>query len=258
MDTQSKVNDTIQQRLKIRKVRIVDPFLWISKGWQDLWQHPSASIAYGVMVSVMGALILLFASNHIYLIAAAISGFLLTGPFLSIGLCELSRRKEHGQSLSFDDSLTIFDANRAPLRNFSTTLLVISALWFILSGLVLFVLFGDVVPSFKDSLWGNVLDSVSLQQVSLYLIVGGILACIVFVLSVVSIPAIIDRHLTAQEAMLLSMHVVVRNLPVMIIWAGLIVVLTAIGFISFLLGMIIIYPLLGHATWYAYRDLIEH
>jgi len=253
----SNVNTIIQDRFEIRKAELVRPFFWLGRGWQDLWKNPSASIAHGVMVAMMGAVILLFASSHIYMIATVISGFLLAGPFMSIGLCELSRQQENEQSLSFDDSLSVLASNRVPLGNFSTTLLVISVLWFTLSGLVLFAFFGDIAPSIKDSLWDDFMYMVSPEQVLLYIVVGSILACIVFALSVVSIPAIIDSHVQALDAMLLSIHVVVCNFPVMIIWAALIVILTAIGFLSYLLGMVIIYPLLGHATWHAYRDLVE-
>jgi len=257
MSMLSSVNSTIQNRLTIRKAGFASPFSWLSRGWRDLWQHPRVSLAYGGIISAMGVVILLFASTHIYLIATAISGFLLAGPFLAIGLCELSRRQEQGQSLSFDDSLSVFNSNKAALAYFSAALLIISILWFILSSLVVLALFGDVAPSIKDTLWGDFLNMVSHQQLLLYLLIGGILACVVFALSVVSIPVIIDSHATAQEAILLSIQVVIINLPIMIIWASLIVALTAIGFMSYLLGMIIIYPLLGHATWHAYRDLIE-
>ncbi|MBL1321340.1 MAG: DUF2189 domain-containing protein [Methylophaga sp.] len=257
MSIQNYTNSTIQHQFEIHKVGLAQPFLWLARGWQDLWQRPWVSIAYGLMVTMMGVVILLFASTHIYLIAAAISGFLLAGPFMSTGLCELSRQHEHGQSVGFDDSLNVLASKITPIKHFSATLLIISILWFILSSLALFAVFGDASPSINASVWSSFLEIVSLQQVLLYLVVGGILACIVFALSVVSIPAIIDSDVTALDAMLLSVQVVAQNFFAMIIWASLIFVLTAIGFISYLLGMIVIFPLLGHATWHAYRDLVE-
>lgn len=96
MNIQSNINNMMHTQAEVRNLQLMKPFLWLHKGWQDLVQHPRTSIAYGVMVSLMGAVILLFASNHIYLLAVAISGFLLVGPFLSIGLCELSRQQERG------------------------------------------------------------------------------------------------------------------------------------------------------------------
>jgi uncharacterized membrane protein len=83
-----------------------------------------------------------------------------------------------------------------------------------------------------------------------------VLAVIVFAVSVVSVPLIIDRHATASDAIRASLRATVRNLPAMLVWAALIVVLTALGFATLLAGMIIVAPLLGYATWHAYRDLI--
>jgi uncharacterized membrane protein len=89
-----------------------------------------------------------------------------------------------------------------------------------------------------------------------YVVCGGVLAVIVFSVSVVSIPLIIDRHVRASEAMRTSVRVTLANLPAMVVWAGLIVALTALGFLTLLVGMVVIAPLLGYATWHAYRDLI--
>ena len=83
-----------------------------------------------------------------------------------------------------------------------------------------------------------------------------VLAAIVFTLSVVSVPLIIDRHASALDAMWISAKVTFWNLPAMIVWAAFIVGLTVIGFVPFLLGMIVVAPILGHATWHAYRELI--
>ncbi|MDT8310218.1 MAG: DUF2189 domain-containing protein [Methylophaga sp.] len=245
-------------RFQVRSVTLSRPFYWIRKGCQDLWYYPGSSIAYGVIVTALGLIVLLSASSHIYLIAAAVSGFLLVGPIMASGLCELSRLQERGEPVSFDNSLDVLGRNKTSLIRFAAILLGFSVFWFILSGLVLFAVIGNIAPSINETLWGGFLDLVTPLQLVLYIIVGGTLACIVFVLSVVSVPAIIDSPVTAMDSMLLSIRVVAANLPAMIIWAGLIVVLTAVGFVTCLLGMIVVYPLLGHATWYAYRDLVKN
>ena len=99
-------------------------------------------------------------------------------------------------------------------------------------------------------------DAASLPQVLAYIGSGAVLAAIVFTLSVVSVPLIIDRHASALDAMWISIKTTFWNLPAMIVWAGVIVGLTALGFATFLLGMIVVTPVLGHATWHAYKDLI--
>ena len=87
--------------------------------------------------------------------------------------------------------------------------------------------------------------------------VGGILATGVFAVSVVSIPLIIDRHASAGQAMRASVHVVLRNIPTMILWSALILALTVVGYLPLLGGLLVIAPLLGHATWHAYKDMIH-
>jgi uncharacterized membrane protein len=90
-----------------------------------------------------------------------------------------------------------------------------------------------------------------------YVGVGGILAVSVFAISVIAIPLIIDRHGTAGQAMRASVKAAFSNIPAMIVWSGLILILTVIGYAPLLGGLLIIAPLLGHATWHAYRDLVR-
>ena len=96
----------------------------------------------------------------------------------------------------------------------------------------------------------------SAAQILGYVLCGGLLAVIVFVVSVVSVPLIIDRRARASEAVRASARVALANLPAMAVWAGLIVAVTAVGFVTLLIGMVVIAPLLGYATWHAYRDLV--
>lgn len=94
-------------------------------------------------------------------------------------------------------------------------------------------------------------------QLLSYFTVGCILAAVVFARSVVTVPMIVDRDVSAVKAMRTSHRVTLKDLPAMLIWASFIVLLTTLGFASFLVGMVVIFPLLGHATWHAYRDLVQ-
>jgi uncharacterized membrane protein len=127
----------------------------------------------------------------------------------------------------------------------------------LLSALILSLTIGNVAPPITQSLWGDFTSMITPSQLLLYLLAGGILAIGVFSISVVSVPAIIDKNLNAVDAIVLSFDVTMSHLPFMLVWAGLLVSLTAFGFLSFLVTMIVIYPLLGHATWHAYRDLVN-
>ncbi|MEX2516865.1 MAG: DUF2189 domain-containing protein [Gammaproteobacteria bacterium] len=241
----------------INDVGLSRPFAWLLAGWDDLRHSWPASLAHGLLVSALGMVILLFASTHIYYVMAAVSGFLLLGPVMATGLCELSRRRALGESISFDDSLSGMNRNRDSFRLFAATLLGFSLLWFLLSGLILEVLFGQVTPTIAETLWSGFLDIITPTQLLIYLLTGGILACLVFVYSVVSVPAMLDRPISAMTAMKMSVRTVIVNFRTMLIWSALIVILTAVGFMTLLLGFVVIYPLLGHATWHAYKDIVR-
>jgi uncharacterized membrane protein len=112
-------------------------------------------------------------------------------------------------------------------------------------------------PSLGVALWGSFTDAISRPQLLAYIASGAVLAGVVFSLSVVAVPLIIERHASATDAMWTSVRVTFANLPAMLVWAGLIVAVTALGFVTLLVGMVIVAPLLGHATWHAYRDLVR-
>jgi uncharacterized membrane protein len=134
---------------------------------------------------------------------------------------------------------------------------MISVIWFAVSGAILFGLVGSVAPSVQSTLWGGVMQQLTSSQLSAYLIVGLVLAGMVFALSVVTVPMIVDRHVDASTAMRTSLRVTTQALPAMLVWATLIAALVLFGFATGLLAMVFIFPLLGHATWRAYSELVD-
>ncbi len=240
----------------VRRLPISRPFLWLSEGWEDLMHHRGASLAYGWLVSALGALILAY-NRHPLFLGVTIIGFLLTGPILTAGLCELSRRRDQGEQADFQSSLQSLQVNRANLLSFAGKLAVVAVVWFAISGLAVFALTGSVFPSLESAVGGDVLRLFTDTQLIAYGAVGLLLAATVFCVSVVSVPMIIDRHVDAKTALRTSLRVCARDFPVMVVWAMLIAGLVFVGFATALLGMVIIFPLLGHATWRAYRELVE-
>jgi len=239
-----------------RQVPFYAPFLWLRNGWRDVRRNWGASLGYGALILALGWTLLVFCGTHPYFIAAAISGFLLVGPLMSAGLCEMSRRYSLGQSASFDDSLEGFARNAPALTEFGVILAICAAAWFLISALLLSTIFHVAAPDMSETLYRGFLDSTNRSQVLAYICVGGMLATAVFTVSVVSIPMMVDQSASVGQAMRASVHAVLRNIPAMILWSTLILGMTIIGYAPLLAGMLIIAPLLGHATWYAYIDLI--
>jgi len=200
---------------------------------------------------------LFFLGTHPYYVAAAISGFLLVAPVLSAGLAEMSRRYSQGQSASFDDSLDGFSRNHSALIWFGMILALSAVVWFAISAVMLDTVFHIAMPDMQETLYRGFVDSMNRSQVEAYVAVGAVLAAFVFMLSVVTVPLIIDQHVNAGQAMRASVKAVFTNIPAMILWSALILVLTVIGYAPLLGGLLIVSPLLGHATWHAYRDLIR-
>jgi uncharacterized membrane protein len=242
---------------EVIRVPIYAPFVWVRNGWRDVRRHWGASLGYGALILALGWTLLIFCGTHPYYIAAAISGFLLVGPLMSAGLCEMSRRYSLGLPASFDDSLEGFVRNAPALMEFGVILAICAAAWFLISALLLSTVFHVAAPDMSETLYRGFLDSTNRPQVLAYICVGGMLAVAVFTVSVVTIPMILDQNAPVGKAMRASVHAVLRNIPAMILWSALILVATIIGYAPLLAGMLIIAPLLGHATWYAYADMID-
>jgi uncharacterized membrane protein len=237
------------------QVPITQPFTWLSEAWRDMHHHRGASYAHGALVTGFGALILAYSGHPLY-IAASIVGFLLVGPLIAAGLCELSRRRDHGETTSFQSSLLGLRSNRRNLLAFAGVLLLLSIVWFSLCGLFLYAISGSVAPPLGDTVWGGVMNHVTSLQLEVYALAFTLLSVVVFAMSVVTVPMIIDRHVDALTAILMSLRVTWKDFPAMLVWAGLVVGLVLIGYATWLVGMIIVFPLLGHATWHAYRDIV--
>lgn len=230
------------------------PCIWLRDGWRDLWSHPGASLAYGALVAVLGGLLLAY-QRHPLFIATATLGFLLVGPAFAAGLCELSRWRALGRRVTFDTSLQVLARCREPLRRFALMLLALAALWFAVSLAALSWTQVDIAPTLASTVWGDVLRQLSPVQLLVYAGIALVTAIGGFALTVISVPLIIEREVSATTAMRCSAAATWHHLPVMLVWASLVGMLVLVGFATWLLGLIVIFPLLGHATWRAYEDL---
>ncbi|MFT5710443.1 MAG: putative membrane protein [Halioglobus sp.] len=251
----SASTSTLQFRHHTQQIPFTRPFVWLVMAWDDLLLHRSASLAYGVMVSLLGALILAYDRNPIY-VAGAVVAFMLAGPIITAGLCELSRSRDHGEVSDFQSSLSALRVNRGHLMSFAQVLAGVTLLWFGVIAALLYLQTGTISPNLASTVGGDVLRQLSQDQVIAYSAALGILGVVVLALSVVTVPMIIEHHVDAGTAMRVSLDVVRHNFAAMIVWAALILTLVFVGFATSLWAMVVIFPLLGHATWCAYRDLV--
>jgi uncharacterized membrane protein len=206
------------------------------------------------MVTLIGWVVLAL-GNHPYFIAAAFSGFLLVGPILGAGLIEASRAIEAGETPTFDTSLRGLSRNGTALEGLALALVAIAAVWLAVSTWVLNMTFGPIAPTVEQSLWDSTLPMLSSGQWLAWAVIGAVLAVLSFSISVIAVPLILDQDASAGDAIRGSLRTVARHPVASVEWALVIVLLTAVGIATALLGLIVIYPVLGHASWHAYRAL---
>ncbi len=241
----------------IRRVpagRITD---WLGAGWRDLKANPIPSLAYGLLFGLGGDLILLASVGHPHLFSVAVSGFFLVAPLLAAGLYELSRQHANGTHPIFIDSLRAFRNNGESIALFGLALALIIILWERVSAIVFALLSHGTAGDIAQFMSQTITSGQNVSFVLAWLALGGMLALLTFALSVVSVPLMLDRKLDVVTAMLTSLHAFAANTATLLLWAATIVALTLFGFATLLFGLVIIMPILGHASWHAYRDLVE-
>ena len=240
----------------IRNVGFGAPFQWIDRGFSDLKACPVASLFYGFCFTAMGLLVT-FVFEHAYQYTSAVTtGFLLLAPFFAMGLYELSRRRELGQACALAPTLTVWRRNAGNIAVFAAVLTVIFLIWARASLVVFAIFYTREMPNLSGFL-GQVLSMENLEFLLVYFGVGFVFALLVFAVSVVSIPLMLDRNQDAVTSMLASIRALAENPMPLLVWAALIVGLTLLGFMSFHIGLAVLMPVVGHATWHAYRDLVE-
>jgi uncharacterized membrane protein len=239
---------------RIAPLGFADPLRWLLLGWKDFIRHPGIGIYYGFTFMAMGwLLVLVFEHAPAYTLALS-AGFLLVGPFVCMGLYQVSMRLERGQKPDFGDSLTAWDTRTGTMAIFGAVLLILEMIWG-RAALIVFALSFDGMPDFKGSLMA-LLQPENLEFIIAYLCVGAVFAGLIFSVSVVSIPMILDRQVDAVTAGLTSMRVVLTQPGVMIFWGFLITALVVLAMLPWFLGLLVIGPVVGHASWHAYRAAV--
>lgn len=240
----------------VQRVSLGRPAYWLQAGLDDLFANPLPGLAYGLLFSIGGDLILLASMREPYLFMTALSGFFLVAPLLAAGLYELSRLRAAGAPRpTFIESLGGLRRSAPALTLFGVLLAVVAVLWEQVTA-VSFSLVADQEFGLMEMVQ-LVAAGEHNAFIATWLILGAGLALVVFAFSVVSVPMILDRDADFVTAIMTSLRAFLLNLDVMVVWGAIIVLLVLMSFSTLMVGLVVAMPILGHATWHAYRELVK-
>lgn len=231
---------------------------WLAKGWSDLWIQPILSLGYGLGVFLLSVVFvwLLFVGQRDYYLFPAMAGFLIIAPLLAAGLYAKSRAIESGERISARRMLLI-RAETGTHIFFTGLLLVLLFLLWMRAAVLIYALFFGVSPFLGFAQIVPVLLTTPTGWAMLVVggFVGSLFAGFAFGVSVFSIPMLLDRRVDSLTAMGTSMALVWNNLRVMMAWGAIVLGLFLVCLATTLAGLVVVFPLLGHATWHAYREM---
>ncbi|MEB5966872.1 DUF2189 domain-containing protein [Comamonas testosteroni] len=242
--------------LQILPLRWRQPRHWLLFGLRDVRRAPVIALFYGLCFWGMARLLAwVFRSSPEYVMSMA-SGCLLVGPFMAMGLYYVSKQLEQGKPVRLSESLTCWDRHLASMGMLVMVLMVLEMLWGRAAMVVFAISFDTGMPTtatLLQTLW----RPENWEFLLGYTAVGGIFAALVFASMVVSLPAILDLDTDALTACITSMRVVGANTGVMLLWGLIITVLIAASLLFYSVGLIVIGPLLGCASWHAYKASVR-
>jgi uncharacterized membrane protein len=243
----------------IRRIELDRPWLWLAQGWRDLTRAPLVSVGLGLVFALVSWLLTfgLWWGGYLYLVLPMATGFMIVGPILAIEFYEISRRLAAGERVTLVAAFAVFRRNPRQIAVMGFILLLVLLTWIRIAAMIFMLYWGLEPPSFRDLIVSTFLQVSSLPFLIVGVGVGGLFAFLAFAISAVSIPMLADRpRVDAITAIVTSVRVVRENPGPMLLWAALIAAATGIGLATLYLGLIVVVPLLGYATWHAYRDVV--
>ncbi len=246
------------EKLDLHPPRMSSPMRWVSAGWDDVLRHPVWSLGYGA-VFTLGGLLMMYVLYKLHweaLMPAAAGGFIMLGPLLAVGLYGISRRDEEGKKITFSVLIPRRFAEPRQLAYVALALLLAFIVWMQMA-LLLFALFSNGHTLALQDFTAFVLTTKSgLTMAVIGTVTGLFIAALVYAISALSIPILLEHHVDAITAITASVRMVLRHPGPMLVWAWLIVLYTAFGLAFAFLGLIVVFPVMGHATWHAYREMV--
>jgi len=240
----------------VRLISAAQPLRWLRLGWRDLLSAPGPSLLHGLLVALGGLFVLAVPYRFWAILPGALSGFVLVGPILCVGLYELSRRRAQGEQPKLAHAIDAWRRGARPLVALGALLAGLLAGWVLFSALMFKLFVRSPIDSPFDLLRYAVVGQGELLF-WLWLLAGALVAALVFAATAVSAPLLLDRRVDLRSAVLASVRAVGDNPLPMALWAAVIMLATLLSMATLMAGFLLAVPLLGHATWHAYRDLID-
>lgn len=260
---------TTQTETAIPSVRLIEwdqPLKWLALGWKDMAQHPFWSLIHGVLIALTGWLITALAHDQFWLLVGAISGFMVVAPVLATSLYAISRALEHQETVNGALMVRTWLAwSQQPAQTptpdrclviFGLLLSLAATGWVLTSSALITLLTNHPIQTPMDFIHHVVLAPKGFLF-EIWLAVGGMMAAPIFASSVVSIPMLLDKQVSVMQATMTSWKVVISHPVILAFWAFLIMVFSLLGVLSLFLGLVFVVPMLGHASWHAYKDLVD-
>ena len=250
----------------VRTIDMRQPVRWLVLGWRDIARCGWISFFHGLLPGLMGLLLLAVAHHQFWLLAGAFSGFLVVAPVLAVGLYALSRAVERQEKTSARLVLQTWlswrrhgssrDGKDWRLVQFGLLLGLASVGWMLTSAALITLLAPVPIEKPLDFLRHVVLARDN-YLFEVWLALGGLMAAPMFASSVIALPLLLDRRVSVLRAVVTSWQTVLLNPLPMAWWGALIMGFTLLGLCSLMLGLFAVIPMLGHASWHAYRDLVD-
>lgn len=245
----------------VRKISPADLKEALAKGFDDFWAMPSHLVFLGLIYPIVGVCLaaLTFTNHALPLLYPLASGFALIGPFAGIGLYEISRRRELGLAPSWRDAFDVLKSPSIPsIIALGVILLVIFLAWLTTARLLYQSLFGYAVPTSYSQLINQVLTTPEgIRLIALGNALGFVFAVVVLSISVISFPLLLDRDVGVAVAVYTSVKAVMMNPVTMALWGLIVAAALLVGSLPLFVGLAIVMPVLGHATWHLYRRVVE-
>jgi uncharacterized membrane protein len=244
---------------RVNAISSADPWLWLAAGWKDLCLSPALSLSIGAVFAGLGLGVTagLYYLGVPYLIWPMTAGFIIIAPIFCTAFYAISRASGQGEKPGVSDIVRAWQQNFVGILGAGTALVFFMLIWVRVAALIYAVNFPHTTLSVRQIAVETLFTADGITFIAVGSSIGGVLAFFAFLVSAVSLQTIVDGKAGFVPAIFISVFSVVRNFLPMMVWAGVITLFTIAGFAVAYVGLIVTLPLIGHASWHAYKALVR-